>query len=144
MSGLCAYTNTCAHCCVDKASGGLTTAPPSPPYASHSPLYIGIGTAPPSPPYSGSVEEVRIPRGSRDPRLSAGIGPLPVDDDIPIASTSGHVPFDEYRSSLPEPTKLNPVTSLKELVCLSTSNYTTCTFKEGLGVITVVLLLIAL
>jgi len=60
------------------------------------------------------VKEVRASRGPRDPRLSAGIGPLPIDDDIPIASTSGHVSLDNYRSS-EEPIAYNSVTALKDL-----------------------------
>lgn len=86
----------CVICCVDKASSPLSTAPAANVF--------------PEP-----VKEVRASRGPRDPRLSAGIGPLPIDDDIPIASTSGHVSLDNYRSS-EEPIAYNSVTALKDLV----------------------------
>lgn len=63
------------------------------------------------------VKEVRISRGPRDPRLSAGLTPLPRDrdDDSPIASTSGHIPLGVYHSN-EEPLPYNHVEALKELV----------------------------
>lgn len=65
-------------------------------------------------------EVVRPSRGPRDPRLSAGLAPLPRerdrDDDVsPIASTSGHFPMGAYHSS-EEPVSYNHVEALKELV----------------------------
>ena len=54
-------------------------------------------------------------RGPRDPRLSAGLAPLPRDDDSPVASTSGHIPLGGYHSS-EEPLPYNHVGALKELV----------------------------
>lgn len=63
------------------------------------------------------VKEVRVTRGPRDPRLSAGLAPLPRDDDSPVASTSGHVSMGGYHSN-EEPLPYNHVGALKELVSL--------------------------
>ncbi|XP_024380823.1 RNA polymerase II C-terminal domain phosphatase-like 1 [Physcomitrium patens] len=61
------------------------------------------------------AKEVRMSRGGpRDPRLSAGLAPLPRDDDSPVASTSGHVPLGGYQSN-EEPVPYNHVAVLKEL-----------------------------
>ncbi|KAG0582824.1 hypothetical protein KC19_3G088900 [Ceratodon purpureus] len=60
------------------------------------------------------VKEVRMSRGPRDPRLSAGLAPLPRDDDSPVASTSGHIPLGGYHSN-EEPLPYNHVAALKEL-----------------------------
>jgi len=88
------------YCLSDKANGGSSTAPSA--------------TAVPEP-----VKEVRVSRGPRDPRLSAGLAPLPRDrdrdDDSPIASTSGHIPLGGYHSN-EEPLPYNHVEALKELV----------------------------
>jgi hypothetical protein len=103
-------SNDCVICCVDKASSPLSTAPAANVF--------------PEP-----VKEVRASRGPRDPRLSAGIGPLPIDDDIPIASTSGHVSLDNYRSS-EEPIAYNSVTALKDLVNFLSLQQLTLHYKK--------------
>jgi hypothetical protein len=83
-------------CLADKASVGVTTTHSTP--------------VAPEP-----AKEVRISRGPRDPRLSAGLAPLPRDDDSPVASTSGHIPLGGYHSN-EEPLPYNHVGALKELV----------------------------
>lgn len=103
-------SNDCVIYCVDKASSPLSTAPAANVF--------------PEP-----VKEVRASRGPRDPRLSAGIGPLPIDDDIPIASTSGHVSLDNYRSS-EEPIAYNSVTALKDLVNFLSLQQLTLHYKK--------------
>lgn len=83
------------NCLPGKATGGVTTAP-----------FTTVAAEP--------VKEVRTSRGPRDPRLSAGLAPLPRDDDSPVASTSGHVPLGGYHSE--EPLPYNHVAALKVLV----------------------------
>lgn len=78
------------------------------------------------------AKEVRMSRGGpRDPRLSAGLAPLPRDDDSPVASTSGHVPLGGYQSN-EEPVPYNHVAVLKELVILRLDSYLRCAFSNPL------------
>lgn len=95
-------------CFADKANGGVTPTP---------------STAPPPEPLK---EPARASRGPRDPRLSAGLAPLPRDDrdGSPVASTSGHVPLGGYHSN-EEPPLYNHVEALKELVSNPLYSYLT-------------------
>lgn len=81
---------------------------------------MGVASRPANHPFLGSVEEgepMLARQSSRDPRISAGLGPGIMDLELTVPSTSGQVNY-EYSRAVP-----NFVATLKDRVIITDQSF---------------------